>query len=137
MSQDFKPSCSVVVVDDDFADDFKMSLDEWTTGSVRAAEDGMYALHLIEQEIPDVVVTDGRMPRMGGLELTGKIRENPAHSHVKIIMVSGEAGFKAPFLQTGGDLFLPKPFEPKELQQAILQVLQAPTVAPSPSQPCP
>lgn len=135
MPQEPQTSCSILVVDDDFADDFKGFLEGWTTGEVRAAVDGLPALDLIRESIPDVVVTDFNMPLMNGLDLTQAIRCNPACAHVKIIMVSGTTGIEDSFLQAGGNKFLTKPVEDEELQQAVLDVLSLPVMVPTPAPP--
>lgn len=56
------------------------------------AENGKEALDIIEKEIPDVVVTDIRMPIMDGMELAAILRER--FPTVRIIILSGFDEFK-------------------------------------------
>ena len=43
------------------------------------AENGLEALDLIEEKIPDVVITDIKMPYMDGLELINELRKKNAY----------------------------------------------------------
>jgi CheY-like chemotaxis protein len=62
---------------------------------VLTAEDGLDALRLLADPLPDVVISDLRMPRMSGFELLKVVRER--FPHVPVIAVSGEfAGNELP-----------------------------------------
>jgi CheY-like chemotaxis protein len=75
---------------------------------VLTAEDGLDALRLLADPLPDVVISDLTMPRMSGFELLEVVRER--FPRVPVIAVSGEfAGNKLPagvladaFLSKGG-----------------------------------
>src|SRR5437879_12416821 len=60
------------------------------------ASNGLDAMNLIEQEKPDLVVTDYAMPDWDGLEVCHQIRERPELQHIKIILITGQA--TPPFL---------------------------------------
>ncbi len=70
------------------------------------AEDGVEALHKLAEAVPDVIISDLKMPRMSGFEFLAMVR---AHfPHVPVIATSGEyAGSEVP---SGvlADAFLPK-----------------------------
>lgn len=55
------------------------------------AADGQEALKLVNEIIPDVVITDIRMPQLDGLELIKRIKS--LHPHIMIIIISGYADF--------------------------------------------
>src|SRR5438445_9472597 len=63
------------------------------------ASNGLDAMNLIEQEKPDLVVTDYAMPDWDGLEVCHQIRERPELQHIKIILITGQA--TPPFLLEG------------------------------------
>lgn len=85
---------------------------------VRTAGDGQEGWELIQQWIPDIVVTDCQMPRLDGLGLLQRIRENPHTEHVPVLMLTAK-GFELSFeeLATRWNLaaLIAKPFSPREL----------------------
>jgi len=87
------------------------------------ATDGAEALQTIERELPDLVVLDIMMPRMGGFEVCKRIRE---WSPVPVIMLSGrgdEEG-KVECLNLGADDYITKPFGVSELLARVRAVLR-------------
>jgi len=87
------------------------------------ATDGTEALEMIERELPDLVVLDIMMPRMGGVEVCKRIRE---WSPMPVIMLSGrgdEEG-KVECLNLGADDYITKPFGVSELLARIRAVLR-------------
>lgn len=52
-----------------------------------AAENGIKALELISQNEFDIIITDGRMPEMGGVELAREIRKS--NTVIPILLVTG------------------------------------------------
>jgi two-component system alkaline phosphatase synthesis response regulator PhoP len=93
---------------------------------VRIAHDGQEAGEAILANRPDVVVTDMNMPRCNGMELTTRIRSNPAVSDLPIIMLTAR-GFELPrdeLVEKWGVVdSLAKPFSPRQLLALIDQVL--------------
>ncbi len=59
---------------------------------VDTAEDGISALDKIAQSTPDLVILDIRMPRMDGIEVIRRLRNEPAYGTIKILPMSGDPG---------------------------------------------
>ena len=55
---------------------------------VETAPDGMKALSIIQTQCPDVVITDLLLPKLHGLELCARIRQNSLLSNVTVILMS-------------------------------------------------
>ena len=55
---------------------------------VTEARDGVYALELVRDDVPDLVLADIDMPRLDGLELCAAIRRDPALDGVPIVLLS-------------------------------------------------
>src|SRR6186713_2092118 len=93
---------------------------------VLEAPDGNEALALAGRERPDLVITDLMMPVMDGLELTNRLRANPATAPIPIMFYTAtyrvhEARAMA---QTHGvEAVLPKPSEPQVILSEIERVL--------------
>jgi DNA-binding response OmpR family regulator len=93
---------------------------------VITATDGAQALELAQTEKPNVCVLDVMMPKLGGLELIRRLREDPATAGTRVILLtarSGEGQVDEGF-ETGADDYVTKPFSPQELRQRVRAQLQ-------------
>lgn len=94
---------------------------------VRCAVDGEDAWEKISEEIPDLLVTDFQMPRLDGLELAERIKQDPRTSHLPIILLTAR-GFELSHDQLrdryGIHLLLSKPFSPRELSRHVEQLIE-------------
>ena len=90
---------------------------------VITGSNGLEALHLVQQEQPDLVVLDVMMPEMDGLTACGKIRE---FSDVPIIMLTAKTDDMDKLLgfDHGVDDYLTKPFNILELKARIRALLR-------------
>ena len=59
---------------------------------VVCASDGQEAWERIQEQVPDILVTDYQMPRMDGLELAKKIHETPETHNTPVVMLSSSDG---------------------------------------------
>jgi len=90
------------------------------------APDGQKALDLALRERPNLVVTDYMMPLMDGLELVARLRADPRTHHVPIIMLTarGDLEDRLRGLGQGANVYLTKPFAPRELLTCARQLVQ-------------
>jgi DNA-binding response OmpR family regulator len=93
---------------------------------VRIARDGQEAWEMIEQDCPDVLVTDVQMPRVDGFELSRRIRGNEATKDLPILMLTAK-GFELEqqeLMEKWGIVdIVAKPFSPRELVRLIDQIV--------------
>ncbi len=98
---------------------------------VVCASDGQEAWERIQEQVPDILVTDYQMPRMDGLELAKKIHETPETHNTPVVMLTAK-GFelsRQEIREQYGILDLvSKPFSPRELLRKVQDVLSAETV---------
>jgi len=89
--------------------------------TVYTSENGQEALMLALKKRPDMVITDWRMPKISGLDLCIKLRENPSTQHVYIMMLTGKESDDELVLalDAGADDFVVKPFTPRVLEARI------------------
>ena len=99
---------------------------ERTGYRVRKASDGIEALELIHERVPDLVITDVRMPELNGIELTTRLRGNHLTAAVPILMFSdlSEAHDVLAGYAVGADDYLPKPFELAILEAKVQALLR-------------
>jgi two-component system, OmpR family, response regulator ResD len=82
----------------------------------RTAADGPRALGLAESERPDLVVLDLMLPRMDGLEVMRRLRDQ-GRDRLPVILLTakGEESDRVIGLRLGADDYVVKPFSPAEL----------------------
>jgi CheY-like chemotaxis protein len=93
---------------------------------VRSAGDGEEALDVVEEFTPDLIFLDYQMPNMNGLETCRELKKDPELQDVPVVILTGEASpqMKMHFLEVGVDDYLNKPVNPKELLQAVKEIIR-------------
>ena len=88
---------------------------------VVTANDGLEALSLLQEHVPDVILLDIEMPRMDGYEVAAHVRGDPRLADVPIIMITSRVGEKhrARAIELGVDDYLGKPYQESELLDAV------------------
>lgn len=86
---------------------------------VAEAENGLEALHKMEQHIIDIVIMDIRMPVMNGLEATRKMKEQWPDVKILILTTFNDDEYAVQALKDGANGFLLKTAEQQKLIQAI------------------
>jgi chemosensory pili system protein ChpA (sensor histidine kinase/response regulator) len=92
---------------------------------VVTARDGMDAVGLLAEYIPDIMLLDIEMPRMDGYEVAAHVRNDPRLRDVPIIMVTSRVGEKhrARAIELGVDDYLGKPYQDSQLIEAITSLV--------------
>jgi chemosensory pili system protein ChpA (sensor histidine kinase/response regulator) len=88
---------------------------------VMTAKDGVDALSILEEHLPDVILLDIEMPRMDGYEVAAHVRGDERLKHVPIVMITSRVGEKhrARAIELGVDDYLGKPYQENQLLDAI------------------
>ena len=91
---------------------------------VRTAKDGIDALEVLQDHIPDVVLLDIEMPRMDGFEVATQMRHHSVLKNVPIIMITSRTGdkHKERAMSIGVNEYLGKPFQEDILLGAIKEI---------------
>lgn len=98
---------------------------------VRSASDGLEALAAIREKPPNLIVLDLMLPKVGGIEVMRRIREELAEQ-VPVIMLTarGQETDRIYGLELGADDYVVKPFSPAELVARVKAVLRRSRDAP-------
>lgn len=89
---------------------------------VLVAEDGTEAIALIQAHVPDLVLADLAMPRLGGMGLLGVLQSDPRTREVPVVFLSGQSDPRTVVdcFSHGAADFIAKPGRPDELRVRLL-----------------
>jgi len=118
---------TVLVVDDEFGTvEVLVAALEDAGYRVLTAANGRRALERLEENKPDLVVSDFMMPLMDGAALVGAIRSNPQFRDIPVIMMSAAPETALRKQVDGYEAFLRKPFRVPALLELIASLLNPP-----------
>lgn len=115
----------ILVVDDDTT--IRHSLSEALSDDgtdVRAAEDAARALALIDESLPDVVLSDVRMPGLSGLTLLKLLRERAPSVDVILMTAYDDMPTVVSAMRDGACDFLVKPLDLHDLRRVLARVFE-------------
>jgi chemosensory pili system protein ChpA (sensor histidine kinase/response regulator) len=94
---------------------------------VMTAKDGVDALSILQDHLPDVILLDIEMPRMDGYELASQVRADARLADIPIVMITSRVGEKhrARAIELGVNDYLGKPYQENQLLDAIEPLVEA------------
>lgn len=117
----------MLVVDDEFGTvEVLVAALEDAGYRVLTAANGRRALERLEENKPDLVVSDFMMPLMDGAALVRAIRSDPQFRHIPVIMMSAAPETALRKRLDGYEAFLRKPFRVPALLELIASLLNPP-----------
>ncbi|WP_095081499.1 Hpt domain-containing protein [Pseudomonas sp. Irchel s3h17] len=89
--------------------------------NVLTAKDGVDAMLVLEEHMPDLMLLDIEMPRMDGFEVATQVRNDPRLQHLPIIMITSRTGQKHRdrAMAIGVNDYLGKPYQESVLLESI------------------
>ncbi|VVQ15574.1 Sensor histidine kinase RcsC [Pseudomonas fluorescens] len=89
--------------------------------NVLTAKDGVDAMLLLEEHLPDIMLLDIEMPRMDGFEVAAQVRGDERLQHLPIIMITSRTGQKHRdrAMALGVNDYLGKPYQESVLLESI------------------
>ena len=116
----------VLIVDDDplIRDVVRAILDE-DTYELDEASNGLEALQIAVERVPDVILLDVMMPRMNGYETCRRLRRDPHTAETIVIMLTAldTIAAKEEGIASGADSYVTKPFSPLELLATVTEAI--------------
>jgi Response regulators consisting of a CheY-like receiver domain and a winged-helix DNA-binding domain len=91
---------------------------------IEISPDGINGLRSMENNKFDVVILDTAPPRLSGLSICRRYRQNRGTSRIILISGKGKLQDKTEGLEAGADDYLTKPFHPKELAARVRALLR-------------
>lgn len=90
------------------------------------AANGEEALHILDENFVNLIVSDVVMPLMDGFELCKTVKSKLDYSHIPIILLTAKTNIqsKVEGLELGADAYIEKPFSPEYLQAAISNLIR-------------
>jgi two-component system phosphate regulon response regulator PhoB len=88
------------------------------------APDGPSGLALAERTDPDLIVLDLMLPGRSGLDVLRELRNGDNFAETRVIVISAWSDSDAAAIEAGADRFLAKPFDPDELRDAALALIE-------------
>ena len=115
----------IYVVDDDHL--ILKVMDEFLTSEgfgAKVTDDGYGVLVLCEKNVPDLIISDVKMPKLDGLSLLRKLKKKESTKDVPVVFISGYADqeFLEQAKELGAIYYLFKPFTNDDLRKIIAQV---------------
>ena len=95
---------------------------------VEVDTEGRSALARLLAAPPDLLILDLMMPDLDGFELLKLLRMDPAGAEIPVVILSARTGHQdqIEMLQLGANVYLTKPFSPRELVGVVRELLGAP-----------
>lgn len=91
---------------------------------VITAYDGATGLEKAKYENPDFIVLDLMLPKMDGMEVCKKLRNNQIHTPILMLTAKDDEIDKVLGLELGADDYMTKPFSPREVVARVKAILR-------------
>ena len=94
--------------------------------NVYSADNGQAGLKIAMEKKPDVILLDWVMPKMNGLKVLSKLRQDERTKDIIVLMLTAKNMMEdvETALANGADDYIPKPFEGAELGPRIMSILE-------------
>ena len=91
------------------------------------AENGADALNLVNQILPDIIISDVMMQGLSGIELCSRVKEDPSLSHIPVVLLTASSSpeIKLKGIEGGADDYISKPFEKELLVARVTGILKS------------
>jgi DNA-binding NarL/FixJ family response regulator len=118
----------ILLVDDEpgIRESVQAYLEDNEEFQVQVASNATEAWEKIETDKPDLIVSDIMMPQVDGYQFLHKIREDPRYQAIPVVFLTarGMTSDRIQGYEAGCDAYLPKPFDPEELEAIVKNLLE-------------
>ncbi len=112
-----RTNAKVLIIDDEAEIRNYLEQELGSTYKILTAINGVEGMQLAVSRLPDLIISDVKMPQMDGLGLVKKLKDNHNTSHIPIILLTSRTEHEDRILglDKGADAYLTKPFNVDEL----------------------
>src|SRR5690606_4796310 len=91
------------------------------------AGDGEEGLSVAKENVPDLIISDVMMPKMDGYEVCRQLKQAETSSHIPVVLLTakGSVASRIKGHENEADLYLGKPFVPKELLLCVHNLIRS------------
>jgi len=91
------------------------------------AGNGLDALDLVYQVLPDIIISDVMMKGLSGIELCSRVKDDPSLSHIPVLLLTASSSpeIKLKGIEGGADDYMSKPFEKEMLVARVTGILKS------------
>lgn len=115
----------VLVVDDEPAIITLLQYNLQQAGfDVISAKDGEAGINMVMEENPDIMILDLMLPKIDGIEVCKKLREDRILIPILMLTAKGDEFDKILGLELGADDYMTKPFSPREVVARVKAILR-------------
>lgn len=95
--------------------------------SIQCVRNGREALQAIDEQLPDLLITDVMMPEVSGLEVLARLQERGITKRLPIIILTakGQAQDASMAQEVWGAMVVAKPFDPGQLKELVRHTLES------------
>jgi DNA-binding response OmpR family regulator len=124
MNVTIQKTAVLLVVEDDREMRSLLCDEFWSAGyQLREAKDGHEAFLAVMQSVPDLILTDLRMPA-GGADYISRLRSVAPHCPIIVITAFGDAGLRTEVLRAGANAYFDKPVRISDLKLKVEELLR-------------
>ena len=116
---------SIVIAEDDKEIQDYLASELSSDYDIIICDNGRTGLTEVLKNVPDLVISDIMMPEMDGNTMCSKIKQNPATSHIPVIMLTAKSRDEDQLegLEMGADAYIMKPFNLEILRRTIVNLI--------------
>ncbi|KEF38422.1 response regulator with CheY-like receiver domain and winged-helix DNA-binding domain [Schinkia azotoformans MEV2011] len=115
----------ILVVDDEPAIITLLQYNLQQSGfEVSSAMDGEAGIKMVMEENPDIMILDLMLPKLDGIEVCKKLREDKIMIPILMLTAKGDEFDKILGLELGADDYMTKPFSPREVVARVKAILR-------------
>ena len=128
-----QPAKILIADDEQECIDFVRETFADTDVQILVAGDGEEALKVAREQVPDLIILDVQMPKLGGFEAFGQLKADEKLARIPVIMLTAVAertGIKfsgramGEYLGSEPEAYIDKPIEPIVLKQAVNRLIR-------------
>lgn len=117
---------SILVIEDN--DEMRKFIKSCLLGDyeVHEAENGKVGVEIAQEIVPDLIISDVKMPVMNGIQLCAAIKNESKTSHIPVVLLTAKTTIddQVEGIESGADLYLMKPFHSTVLNANIKQLIE-------------